>query len=168
MIEIRRADITTLHVDAIVNAANTRLARGGGVCGAIHAAAGPALEHMTREMPPCPTGDAVLTPGFELPARFIIHAVGPVWSGGDAGEAELLRAAYESSFRVAREEGTIRSIAFPAISTGIYGFPKQRAAEIAVAAMREHEQELERIIACLFDDESVSLYEAELQRVARP
>jgi O-acetyl-ADP-ribose deacetylase (regulator of RNase III) len=167
MIEIRRADITTLDVDAIVNAANTHLARGGGVCGAIYAAAGPALERLTRGMPPCPTGEAVLTPGFDLPARFIIHAVGPVWSGGDAGEPELLRAAYQNAFRVAREEGTIRSIAFPAISTGIYGFPKQRAAEIAVAVMHEHEREFARIIACLFDEESVSLYKAELQRVTR-
>jgi O-acetyl-ADP-ribose deacetylase (regulator of RNase III) len=167
MIEIRRADITTLDVDAIVNAANTQLARGGGVCGAIYAAAGPALERMTRSMPPCPAGEAVLTPGFDLPARFIIHAVGPVWSGGHSGEPELLRAAYESSFRIASDEGTIRSIAFPAISTGIYGFPKGRAAEIAIAAMREHEGEFSRIVASLFDDESVSLYEAALQRIAR-
>lgn len=167
MIEIRRADITTLDVDAIVNAANTHLARGGGVCGAIYAAAGPALEQLTRTLPPCPTGEAVLTPGFDLPARFIIHAVGPMWSGGTAGEADLLRAAYRNAFRIAREEGTIRSIAFPAISTGIYGFPRERAAEIAIEVMREHERELARIIACLFDDESVSLYTAELQRAAQ-
>jgi O-acetyl-ADP-ribose deacetylase (regulator of RNase III) len=167
MIEIRRADITTLDVDAIVNAANTHLARGGGVCGAIYAAAGPALERLTRTMPTCPTGEAVLTPGFDLPARFIIHAVGPVWSGGHAGEPELLRAAYQSAFRIARDEGTIRSIAFPAISTGIYGFPRELAAEIAVATMREHEQGFTRIIACLFDEESVSLYEAATQRATR-
>ena len=159
-IEIVRADITTLDVDAIVNAANSALAGGGGVDGAIHRAAGPELARAAVALAPCPTGEAVLTPGFRLEARFVIHTVGPVWSGGGRGEPELQRRAYERSFAVAAAEPAIRSIAFPAISTGVYRFPKRLAAEIAVGVMREHERELERIVACLFDDESVRHYGA--------
>ena len=158
MIEIVRADITTLDVDAIVNAANSALAGGGGVDGAIHRAAGPALMAATRVFGRCATGDAVITPGFRLKARYVIHAVGPIWHGGKQREEELLARAYESSFERARTAGDISSIAFPAISTGVYGFPKLRAARIAVAAMREWEDEFERIVACLFDDEAVTLY----------
>jgi O-acetyl-ADP-ribose deacetylase len=160
MIEIVRADITTLRVDAIVNAANEALAPGGGVCGAIYRAAGAKLVGATNDIGGCATGDAVLTPGFSLPARFVIHAVGPIWHGGNAREAELLRQAYDSAFRVARDEPTIRSIAFPAISTGIYGFPKQLAADIAVRAMHDHERAFDRIVACLFDAESEECYAA--------
>jgi O-acetyl-ADP-ribose deacetylase (regulator of RNase III) len=166
MIEIVRADITTLGVDAIVNAANEALAPGGGVCGAIYRAAGPKLVEATSAIGGCATGDAVLTPGFSLPARFVIHAVGPIWHGGRAREAELLRQTYDSAFRVARDEPTIRSIAFPAISTGIYGFPKQLAADIAVRAMRDHERAFDRIVACLFDAESEETYAA-AQRARR-
>ena len=107
---------------------------------------------------PCPTGDAVITPGFRLRCRFVIHAVGPVWSGGKRGEEDLLRRAYERSFQLAKEEGTIRSIAFPAISTGVYRFPKPRAAEIGIGAMRAYEADFDRIVACLFDEESALLY----------
>lgn len=164
MIEILRADITTLDVDAIVNAANSALLPGGGVCGAIYAAAGPELIPAAEALAPCPPGEAALTPGFGLPARYVIHAVGPVWSGGAHGEPDVLRRAYESVFRVARERGGIRSIAFPAISTGIFGFPKALAAEIATEVMRAHQRELDRIVACLFDAESVTLYGGALSR----
>jgi O-acetyl-ADP-ribose deacetylase (regulator of RNase III) len=158
VIEIVRADITTLAVDAIVNAANSSLAGGGGVDGAIHRAAGPELARAATAFGHCPTGDAVITPGFALPARFVIHAVGPVWRGGNDGEHAFLRRAYERSFELALAEGTIRSIAFPAISTGVYGFPKRAAAEIAIDVLRAHDDRFGRIVACLFDDESVRLY----------
>jgi O-acetyl-ADP-ribose deacetylase (regulator of RNase III) len=129
------ADITTLDVDAIVNAANESLAPGGGVCGAIHRAAGPALADACAELGGCPTGEARLTPGFRLPARYVIHAVGPVWRGGGAGEAELLASAYRFALRLAGAH-SLRSIAFPAISTGIYGYPLIPATEVAVHAVR--------------------------------
>jgi O-acetyl-ADP-ribose deacetylase (regulator of RNase III) len=159
MIELVQADITTLEVDAIVNAANSSLAGGGGVDGAIHRAAGPELARAATRFAPCPPGHAVLTPGFRLRARFVIHTVGPVWEGGDEGERDILRAAYESSFRVARGEPTIRSIAFPAISTGIYGFPKEPAAEIALDVMHRHVHEFDRIVACVYGDENLKVYE---------
>ena len=136
MIEILQADITTLAVDAIVNAANTLLRGGGGVDGAIHWAAGPELLEECRRHPGCPTG-----------------------------EAALLANAYESSFRLAREQGSIRSIAFPAISTGVYGFPKEEAAQIALEAMSRHEPHFEKVVACLFDEESVQLYRRALAKL---
>jgi O-acetyl-ADP-ribose deacetylase len=160
MIEIMRGDITTLDVDAIVNAANSSLRGGGGVDGAIHRAAGPALAHAAGALAPCASGDAVITPGFGLRARFVIHTVGPVWQGGTHGEAALLRSAYERSFERAQAETSIRSIAFPAISTGVYGFPKALAAPIALDVMHAHEGDFDRIVACLFDDESLELYQA--------
>ncbi len=158
MIEIIQSDITALDVDAIVNAANSSLAGGGGVDGAIHRAAGPALAAAAIPLGPCAHGDAVLTPGFGLKARFVIHAVGPIWYGGNRGEPESLRSAYERSFQIAREHGGIRSIAFPAISTGVYGFPKRLASEIALGVMSAYEGNFDRIVACLFDDENFSLY----------
>ena len=158
MIEIFRGDITTLDVDAIVNAANAALAGGGGVDGAIHRAAGPELVRASRALAPCPPGEAVITPGFDLPARYVIHAVGPVWSGGAAGEPALLRSAYDRSFSLAVAQGDVRSIAFPALSTGVYGFPKPLAAEIAMEAMHRHESRFTRIVACAFDAETESLY----------
>jgi O-acetyl-ADP-ribose deacetylase (regulator of RNase III) len=158
MIHIVRGDITTLDVDAIVNAANSALAGGGGVDGAIHRAAGPELVRASMPLAPCPAGHAVITPGFRLRARYVIHAVGPIWSGGGRNEAALLRSAYDRSFALALAQGDVRSIAFPAISTGVYGFPKTHAAEIAVAAMREHEPHFERIVACVFDAENEALY----------
>jgi O-acetyl-ADP-ribose deacetylase (regulator of RNase III) len=162
VITVIRADITTLHVDAIVNAANEALRGGGGVDGAIHSAAGPQLLQELRNFPSCPTGDAVLTKGYRLPARYVIHAVGPVWHDGRSGEASLLERAYESSFARAQERRDIRTIAFPAISTGVYRFPKNDAARIAVAVMRRHEPAFDEIIACLFDGASVALYESVL------
>jgi O-acetyl-ADP-ribose deacetylase len=128
-------DITTLAADAIVNAANESLAPGGGVCGAIHRAAGPDLARACAAIGGCPTGGARLTPGFRLPARFVIHAVGPVWRGGRASEAELLASAYRSAMDLATEH-RLRSIAFPAISTGIFGYPLEPATDIAVTAVR--------------------------------
>jgi len=165
MITILHADITTLRVDAIVNAANSALAGGGGVDGAIHAAAGPELAAELRRYSGCPTGSAVITKGYRLPARFVIHAVGPVWGGGDHNEAELLASAYETSFRLAAEQGSIRTIAFPAISTGVYGFPKAPAAEIALASILSHEPEFDAISACLFDERGADLYRETLARL---
>ena len=143
------ADITTLDTDAIVNAANEALAPGGGVCGAIHRAAGPELARACAAIGGCPTGEARLTPGFRLPARYVIHAVGPVWHGGRAGEAELLASAYRSSLRLA-EEHDLESIAFPAISTGIYGYPLAEATAIAVRTVRAADRPDARLRTVVF------------------
>lgn len=156
-------DITTLELDAIVNAANEELAPGGGVCGAIHDAAGPALAAACATAAPCPTGEARITPGFDLPARFVIHAVGPVWEGGKSDEPELLAAAYRSSLRMAKAEG-LRSIAFPAISTGIHGFPLQAATRIAVATVRaelETPGSIEQVVFACFSPTTLAAYAAE-------
>ena len=143
------ADITTLATDAIVNAANEALAPGGGVCGAIHRAAGPELARACAAIGGCPTGEARLTPGFRLPARYVIHAVGPVWHGGGAGEAALLASAYRSSLRLA-EEHELESIAFPAISTGIYGYPLAEATAIAVRSVGEADRPGTRLRTVIF------------------
>ena len=158
MIELVRGDITTLEVDAIVNAANSELRGGGGVDGAIHRAAGPQLLEELRQWSHCPTGSAVITSGHALPARYVIHAVGPVWHGGNHGEAKLLRAAYDSSFELAIENGEIRAIAFPAISTGVYRYPRAEAARIAVESMRANEEHFTRIVACVFDEDNLAAY----------
>ncbi len=168
MIEVRRADITTLAVDAVVNAANEALRGGGGVDGAIHRAAGPALLEECRRHPGCPTGTAVLTGGYRLPARYVIHTVGPVWRGGTAGEPDLLASAYRSALRVALDRGDIRTIAFPAISTGVYGYPKPEAARLAVGVFREFEDRFDAIVAALFDDASVDVYRKVLSEEAGP
>ena len=160
MIEVVVADITTMPTDAIVNAANSGLAGGGGVDGAIHRRAGPALARAAVKLGPCPAGHAVITPGFGLLARYVIHAVGPVWHGGDRDEEAVLARAYERSFVLARAQQDIRSIAFPAISTGAYGFPKPLAAQVALSAMRTHEAAFDRVVACLFDEESARIYRA--------
>jgi O-acetyl-ADP-ribose deacetylase (regulator of RNase III) len=152
-------DITRLQVDAIVNAANSALAGGGGVDGAIHRAAGTAELHAaSRALGGCDTGDAKATPGFRLPAKWIIHAVGPVWHGGGHDEEKLLASAYRRSLEVADELGA-RSIAFPAISTGVYGFPKDRAARIAVTTVREARTKVEDVRLVAFDAATLRLYE---------
>ncbi len=163
MIEVVQADITTLGVDAIVNAANSSLAGGGGVDGAIHRAAGPELAAAAARLGPCPAGEAVLTPGFRLPARFVIHAVGPVWRGGGHGEDELLASCHRRAVELAAALGCA-SVAFPAISTGIYGFPKEAATRIAVQTVRDDlaaHEDLDVTFAC-FDHAMLRLYEKEL------
>jgi O-acetyl-ADP-ribose deacetylase (regulator of RNase III) len=160
-LHIAEGDITKLSVDAIVNAANTSLLGGGGVDGAIHRAAGPELLAECRTLGGCPTGEARITRGYRLPARFVIHTVGPVWRGGGHGEEDLLAACYRNSLALAVATGGIRSIAFPAISTGIYGFPAGRAAEIAVAETRAFlaaDDTIERVIFVCFNAEAAGHY----------
>ena len=161
MIEIILQDITTLEVSAIVNAANSTLLGGGGVDGAIHRAAGAELGEYCRGLGGCPTGEARITPGFALPAQCIIHTVGPVWQGGGANEAVLLERCYVSCFELAMQH-QLRSIAFPSISTGVYGYPKEQAAVIAIAVMKRFEAQFDRIVACCFSDTDVRLYRAAL------
>lgn len=160
-LEAVRGDITCETTDAIVNAANTQLAPGGGVCGAIHRAAGPELARACAGLAPCPTGDARITPGFGLPARYVIHAVGPVWSGGTVGEARQLAGCYRRSLELAAEHG-LRSIAFPCISTGIFGFPVAEAARIAVATVRAEVERLpglELVRFVCFSEGDLRIYE---------
>lgn len=154
---ILQGDITTLSVDAIVNAANPSLLGGGGVDGAIHRAAGPELQKACRSLGGCATGAAKITAGFDLPAQWVIHTVGPIWRGGDAGEAALLRDCYRNSLRLARENGLLR-VAFPAISTGVYGFPKLEAAAIAVAELSQAEG-FNELIVCCFSEADALLYQ---------
>jgi O-acetyl-ADP-ribose deacetylase (regulator of RNase III) len=159
-VEVVLGDITSLDVDAIVNAANSALAGGGGVDGAIHRAAGPELLAACRAIGGCPTGEVRVTPGFRLRARHVIHAVGPVWRGGAHGEPELLASAYRNALLAARELGS-RSVAFPAISTGVYGYPLDAATEIAVATVRELMDDSdvpERTIFCCFSREAENAY----------
>lgn len=169
------ADITTLEVDAIVNAANQRMLGGGGVDGAIHRAAGPRLLEACRAVPEvgpgvrCPTGQARITPGFDLPARYVIHTVGPVWQDGNHDEDKLLANCYRSCLKLAAENN-IRSIAFPAISTGAYGFPPDRAAKIAVHEVSDfisHDSAVQRIIFTCFDQRALDVYTNLLPRSGR-
>jgi len=164
--EIRavRADITTLEVDAIVNAANSSLLGGGGVDGAIHRAAGPELLEECRQLGGCRTGDAKATSGYRLPPRWVIHAVGPVWHGGSAGEADLLASCYTRSLAIA-DELDVRTIAFPAISTGVYGYPKDQAARIAVTSLRSAATRVTSALLVAFDGETERLYGVHLADV---
>jgi O-acetyl-ADP-ribose deacetylase len=164
-IEVIQADITTLAVDAIVNAANTSLLGGGGVDGAIHRAAGPELVAECRLLGGCKTGQAKITPGFRLPARYVIHAVGPVWNGGARGEAELLAGCYRESFVLAREYA-LRTLAFPAISCGIYGYPLDQAVEVAVREVRAglgENESIEKVIFACFGEEVYGAYRNALE-----
>ena len=154
-------DITEQHVDAIVNAANTGLAGGGGVDGAIHRAAGPELVRASQALAPCPAGSARITPGFRLPARWVIHAVGPVWSGGQRGEDDILASAYRRSLELAAEH-QVRSLALPSISTGAYRFPVERAARIALRTLGEFLETSalpEQVTLVCFDDRTLRAYE---------
>jgi len=159
MLEIIQADITTLKVDAIVNAANNSLLGGGGVDGAIHRVAGPLLLEHNRGLNGCGTGEARISPGFDLPAQWVISTVGPVWQGGGQGESELLASCYRNSLELALEH-RLNSIAFPAISTGVYGYPKPQAAKIALDVMQQYTDRFKRIIACLHSKEDLLLYQS--------
>jgi O-acetyl-ADP-ribose deacetylase (regulator of RNase III) len=164
-IKLVDADITTLQVDAIVNAANNSLLGGGGVDGAIHRAAGSGLLQECRRLHGCATGDARITKGYNLPAQFVIHTVGPVWQGGSSGEEDLLAGCYQKCFKLARENN-LRTMAFPAISTGVYGFPKKKAAFIAVRETQKalsDNDELERVLFVCFNTETRTAYEEVLR-----
>jgi O-acetyl-ADP-ribose deacetylase len=161
-VEAVQADITTLGVDAIVNAAKASLLGGGGVDGAIHRAAGPELLEECRILGGCATGDAKATSGYRLPARWVIHTVGPVWRGGRQGEGEQLSSCYRRCLEIADELGA-RSVAFPAISTGAYGFPRRQAAEIAVDTLLGAQTDVERVLLVAFDEDTLALYRQRLE-----
>jgi len=165
-IELAQGDITTMRVDAIVNAANEELQFGGGVAGAIRRRGGPAIQKECNEIGSCPVGQAVVTGAGDLPARWVIHAVGPVWRGGEEGEEMLLASAVRAALKRAEEIGAL-SVALPAISTGVFGFPLGRAAEISIAAARsfaESTQSVERILFCLFNAVSMAAFERAFEK----
>jgi O-acetyl-ADP-ribose deacetylase (regulator of RNase III) len=165
-IELYKGDITTLKVDVIVNAANTTLLGGGGVDGAIHRAAGPGLLAECRTLKGCPTGQAKITSAYNLPGKFVIHAVGPIWKGGHYGEEQLLASAYVNPIRIAANMN-LKSLAFPNISTGIFGFPKELAARIAISAVNSalpKAESIEKVIFCIFDEDNLDIYRKELKQ----
>lgn len=166
-IHILLGDVTTFEGDAIVNAANSRLIAGGGVCGAIHSAAGPELEQASRALAPCPVGSAVITPGFNLPAKYVIHAAGPRWWGGERGEEQLLEKTYDSIYELVAKHH-IKSVALPAIATGIYRFPLDRATRIALGQTSKNAEQLagvDIVFAC-FDEATRTIYEETLRVAA--
>ena len=165
-LQVQRGDITRMEVDAIVNAANTTLLGGGGVDGAIHRAAGPRLLEECRTLGGCRAGDARITAGYQLPARFVIHTVGPIWAGGNKGEADILANCYRNSLRLAAEN-KVKTLAFPAISCGAYGYPIAAAAEIAIRVTREtlqNESQIERVVFVVSNDEIFSAYQSLLEK----
>lgn len=170
ILEVAEGDITKLNVDAIVNAANTSLLGGGGVDGAIHRAAGPELVAECRMVGRCPTGEARITKGYRLPAKYVIHTVGPVWNGGGQGEDSLLESCYRNSLALAREAG-VKTIAFPAISTGVYRFPLERAAAIAVATVTDEilrdRGSIEKVIFCTFGAAATDAYNQALKDISQ-
>ena len=170
-IKIIKADITKLEVDAIVNAANSTLLGGGGVDGAIHRAAGPELVDYCRTLQGCPTGEAKISPGFKLPAEYVIHTVGPVWHGGDRGEAELLANCYHNCITLA-QQNNIASIAFPAISTGVYGYPIASATEVAINSVLQSSTQaiqsgavIDEVIFCCFSASDAAIYQHKLKAI---
>lgn len=166
-IELHKGDITKLHIDAIVNAANNSLLGGGGVDGAIHRAAGPELLEYNRKLGGCKTGEVKISPGFKLPAKYIIHTVGPIWQGGKFKEDELLANCYRNSLKLA-VKNEIKTIAFPAISTGVYGFPIERATKIAINEVKsflENDELIEKVIFVCFDDRTYEVYEKLLNQL---
>ena len=166
-INIIQGDITKMEVDAIVNAANSSLLGGGGVDGAIHSAAGEELLEECKQIGGCPTGEARITKGYNLPAKHVIHTVGPVWRGGENNEVELLKSAYQNSLLLAQKNG-LKTIAFPNISTGIYGFPKRRAAKIAIRTVKEFLEKLKKpmdVTFVCFDEENLAFYNELIETV---
>ncbi|MCR5650220.1 MAG: O-acetyl-ADP-ribose deacetylase [Lachnospiraceae bacterium] len=165
MIKAIKGDITKLdNVGAIVNAANCSLLGGGGVDGAIHRAAGPGLLEECRTLNGCPTGEAKITKGYDLPVPYVIHTVGPVWHGGSDGEPELLASCYHNSLRLA-EANKIKKIAFPSISTGVYGYPVEKAAKVAVRVMRDYEDAFDEIYMVCFDNRTYEAYQSEISAI---
>jgi O-acetyl-ADP-ribose deacetylase (regulator of RNase III) len=157
-VEIIRGDITKIQVDAIVNAANEALLPGGGVSGAIHRAAGPELAEACKAVAPCPTGEARITPGFRLPAKWVIHTVGPIWQGGTQNEPHLLESAYRSSLALAKQY-RLRTVAFPSISTGIYGYPLEKAAPIALKVLLDEAPNFDALYLVAFDEKTYEAYQ---------